>query len=328
MDEYNFVKKEDIDKSPVFGEDCESLFEAIKNDNLIIFIGAGVSRLAGCLGWEEIAEEIVKKSRQEGFLTYAEEEVLLKEIMNPRKIISICYKIFCKQNIEKLFFDLLIKSTEIVKKGYLDIFRKVLDLKARAYITTNIDDGLIQFNPLATGQNIYDCTSQEFNIFIDNDLLVRDGDIFFLHGMRETIKDVIFTIDRYLKFYKENSYVNRFLKEKIFTEDNVILFIGYGLSEWEILEHMFRHQHKSSDSSIAVKRYLLIPLYTSEYIKFRLDSIFYDFFDLIPIPYFIDYEGYYKLSGSLDKLIKKINNYQPTASEVFNKIDKVIDNNE
>jgi hypothetical protein len=74
---------------------------------------------------------------------------------------------------------------------------------------------------------------------------------------------------------------------------------------------------------------MLVPIDFSWLLSDRLlDSIFYDFFDLIPIPYFIDFEGYYRLSSSLDKLIKKINNYQPTASEVFNKIDKVLENNE
>jgi len=327
MDKYSFIKKEDIMIHPIFDEDCEYLFDAVKNDSLIVFIGAGVSKLVGCLGWNELAEKIVKIGRQEGILNFLEEEVLLKEIMNPRKVISICFKMFDNKDKKKLFYDLLIKFTDIVDKSNLDVFRKILDLKAKAYITTNIDDGLIQFNPPVTRQNIYDCTSKDFEIFVKDDLLVRDGNIFFLHGRRNIIENTIFTIDRYLEFYKRD-YINDFLKNKIFTDNNVVLFIGYGLGEWEILEYLFRSQSNNSNYSSFINRYLLMPLYSSDYVKLNLDRIFYDFFNIITIPYFIDFEGYYKLSSSLDKLIKSINDYQPTASVVFNQIDKVLENNE
>ncbi|WP_039764937.1 hypothetical protein, partial [Caldicellulosiruptor sp. F32] len=35
--------------------------EAVNNRTLAVFIGAGVSRLIGCKGWEELAQNLVKR---------------------------------------------------------------------------------------------------------------------------------------------------------------------------------------------------------------------------------------------------------------------------
>ncbi|MBK7446174.1 MAG: hypothetical protein IPJ45_09145 [Ignavibacteria bacterium] len=37
----------------------EKLKEAIKNGKLIIFWGAGLSRIAGCKSWEELANNVI-----------------------------------------------------------------------------------------------------------------------------------------------------------------------------------------------------------------------------------------------------------------------------
>jgi len=41
------------------------IFEAVNNDKLAIFIGAGVSRLVGCIGWDQLAKELIDRCSNE-----------------------------------------------------------------------------------------------------------------------------------------------------------------------------------------------------------------------------------------------------------------------
>ncbi|MBF0539272.1 MAG: hypothetical protein HQL03_13570 [Nitrospirae bacterium] len=37
------------------------IIDAVDNGTLAVFIGAGVSRLVGCLGWDELAKNLVER---------------------------------------------------------------------------------------------------------------------------------------------------------------------------------------------------------------------------------------------------------------------------
>jgi len=37
------------------------ILEAVNNENLVVFIGAGVSRLIGCRGWDQLAQNLVNR---------------------------------------------------------------------------------------------------------------------------------------------------------------------------------------------------------------------------------------------------------------------------
>ena len=39
----------------------KEILNAVNNENLAVFIGAGVSRLVGCLGWDELAKNLVNR---------------------------------------------------------------------------------------------------------------------------------------------------------------------------------------------------------------------------------------------------------------------------
>ncbi|MCX7727460.1 MAG: hypothetical protein N2053_11510 [Chitinispirillaceae bacterium] len=39
----------------------QKIIEAVDNDKLAVFIGAGVSRLIGCKGWDQLAQNLVEK---------------------------------------------------------------------------------------------------------------------------------------------------------------------------------------------------------------------------------------------------------------------------
>ena len=320
-----FFDKDRLNGFPIVTqENCPSLFQAVKEEKLIVFIGAGVSRLTGCKGWDELGIALTQKCRENELFTHAEEEHLKKEaIYNPRKVISICFqRCKMKENLNA-YYDSIRESIRINKPEELKIYRQINELKAKSYITTNIDRGIKQFNPDATRQQIYDCTGLGFRRDLNRKRnILRDGNVFYLHGTEDNMNDTIFSVDKYLEFY-QRSYILKFLKEKVFSDDNVILFIGYGLSEWEILEHIFRTtKHNQSKFH---EYYVLSPIFSSEITKHHLDSTYFkDYFGISTLPYFLDHEGYKQLFVVLEKLGKAFRDCRPTTDQKFNQISQVL----
>ena len=62
----------------------KEIIEAVNNENLAVFIGAGVSRIIGCMGWDELAQNLVNKcfsiKKKDGslFINFKEKELLLQ----------------------------------------------------------------------------------------------------------------------------------------------------------------------------------------------------------------------------------------------------------
>ena len=50
--------------------------DAVDNGTLAVFIGAGVSRLVGCEGWDTLARNLVKRCYEEGIINFKENETL------------------------------------------------------------------------------------------------------------------------------------------------------------------------------------------------------------------------------------------------------------
>ena len=81
-----------IDAFPKFHPEKEDsrLFDAIKNRELIVFYGAGVSMLAGCASWSQLAGRVI--SAFDGEVYSDLDKMVLRELAetDPRKAISIC----------------------------------------------------------------------------------------------------------------------------------------------------------------------------------------------------------------------------------------------
>jgi hypothetical protein len=83
---------------------------AVNNSNLAVFIGAGVSRLIGCKGWDELAKTLVERCFTEfkpdntRLVSYKEKEFLLLE-NNPKKVITICQDILETNQKENVYID-------------------------------------------------------------------------------------------------------------------------------------------------------------------------------------------------------------------------------
>ncbi|CAB5496323.1 hypothetical protein THERMOT_495, partial [Bathymodiolus thermophilus thioautotrophic gill symbiont] len=75
--------------------------QAINDEKLAIFIGAGVSRLIGCDGWDTLATNLVKKCAEENLIEPITKELLLKQ-SDQIKLISICHNVLDSESFTAL----------------------------------------------------------------------------------------------------------------------------------------------------------------------------------------------------------------------------------
>ena len=70
----------------------EAIKQAVNRDELAVFVGAGASRLMGCMGWDELARNLTAACHDASYINYKEKEALSLD-PDHRKTITICHYI-------------------------------------------------------------------------------------------------------------------------------------------------------------------------------------------------------------------------------------------
>ena len=345
IDKLELFSKEQLEKFPIFGEpDYSPLLDAIRDERLIVFYGAGVSRLGGCASWIELAQTIIESMPSELFSKL--EKTVLREMAEykARDVISICHeRAQIKPEYLKIYHDAIIRSVT-PDPGKSDVLLKIytllLELKPVAFITTNIDKLIENLGSKLKGRrifNVVDKKDEDFSVLdsfaqgapdasrtvgetsIDSDGYgLCNGNIFYLHGSITRVQGAVLGINQYIEHYYRQKDASNFLK-KVFAEDYTVLFIGYGLEEYEVLQNIYLAVNKKTSQSAEArefKHFILTGIYTSEIAKFNIQRNYFNMFSVCPIPYFIDHAGHSKLFEVLEKLI-------PLARECRAALDKI-----
>ena len=93
----------------------DEIKEAVNNNRLAVFVGAGVSRLIGCMGWDQLASNLVNrcfsttKKDDSGLINFKEKETLIQE-KDHKKTITKCYYLLKKNGFESIFYEELEKA--------------------------------------------------------------------------------------------------------------------------------------------------------------------------------------------------------------------------
>lgn len=308
-------------------EDFSNLHRAAGNENIIVFIGAGVAKLYGCLLWNEMATKLAEILLNEGLINYAENNILAIEANeNSRKVISICHTL-CKDKLTIYEKGIKDSITNINQSEIGKIYEKIFSLEARAYLTTNIDDGInIYINSYLPRNKIsipkeYNCTSASDQHTIEqlNYNIFKDGNVVYLHGNYMNIFECILPVEKYLDFYNErNDFVNN-LFSYLKKTDCFIVFIGYGLNEWDIIERIYKLRSNNPVQNVGL---LLSPIFSHEITKFTLERKYYESFGVESIPYIIDTTGYKELYRVLDNIAKALEEDIPSPYELIKEIEE------
>ncbi|HQM80514.1 MAG TPA: SIR2 family protein [Syntrophorhabdaceae bacterium] len=268
--------------------------DAIANERLIVFIGAGASSIIGCLRWRQLAEHLIELSYKKEKINFWEKERLKNN--DPRKIISIMENELSKEDYEKAIEDSL--KIDPGRKIKYPIYDHLIKLRG-IYITTNID-------------TCFDPFFEPSRIFINPEQFKRDNlkqnNLFKLHGTITDHKTVIFTIQDYIRHYNRKE-VKEFL-QYVFNGDFSVLFVGYSLEELEILDYVLLKgdfEKTKSKDVVEEKHFLLLPFYKSEEGLFRFEQSYFKSLGVFTISYAIDEKGYEQLYYVIEKWEKDVN---------------------
>jgi len=287
----------DIIKIPLIPQIPNEIIEAVNRNNLVVFSGAGVSRLQsiGCLGWDQLAKNLLERCYKEKKINFKEKEYLLN-ISDHRKIITIAYKLFKK--IEFPFWDemrIALKEGEKYKRliKVPNVYNDIYQLRG-INITTNADN---HFDRLFTENNII------FKEYQFDPMNIERTKIYHLHGSIKEPSTLVFTLSKYFNLYQKVK-ISAFLT-KVFSEYTV-LFIGYGLGEFELLEYLFLHNN-ADKSQLQSQKFILIPYYRGEGNLVKMDQSYFEDMRITVIPFAKDDNGYNQLSDIIQNWREEIN---------------------
>lgn len=288
------------------------IIEAVSNNRLVIFIGAGTSRIIGCDGWKELAKKLVNAAHEQEVINYHEKSRIIEKY-GPRETITILKKILPEGIYEETLRQSLKGDDE--KKKKRPIYEKLFKLRG-IYLTTNIDT---HFDRHFEKSKIFSYPSQ---LSYDR---IKPFSLFHLHGTMDDFSTVIFSVQEYISHYnKEN--IKEFLKY-IFTEFTV-LFVGYSLSEREILDYLLlkgNPVYESEEKQKKTRHFILLPLFGAEKNLLRFEKEYFSELNVSVVPYAIDEKGYDQLYDVIESWESYINRKTSFVPKSFGFIEQNID---
>ena len=269
----------------------EELEKAIRYNNLRLFIGAGVSMLAGSPSWGGLADKMLNKAIKDKKINYADKQSFA-DLDNKQKIsiVKDCLKVNCNTEFYQEILQNL--DNETGKKVY-----KNLSKFSNFFITTNYDEWLdtdLENNGSRTP--IYNKT-----YFNENDL-DNPNIVIHLHGSLIKPDSMILSTKDYLEHYENNGETVKFL-QNLFKIKNV-LFIGYGLKELEIIETIIRKSNSEIQES--KKHFILQGFYKHQKVLIKSLTDYYDHFNVILIPYYLDEKEHKELIDVIEYITNEI----------------------
>ena len=263
----------------------KAIIEAVNNGTLAVFIGAGVSRLIGCKGWDELAGNLVEKcfkTRGEDgdpLISYKERDTL-SQIKDHKQTITICHYIFSKHGQESIFYSELEAALK-AEDQLLDtknIYKELIGLHG-IFITTNADTYFdTKFRP---DQISY----EDFK----PDRIGRNR-LFHIHGSIVDKSSLVFTVPQYFNRYRSKDFEHFLMR--IF-DNYYVLFVGYGMDEFELLDFII--PRFSSEGKKVIERFILLPFYRGEENILEYQQSYYAHMGISVIGYEKDQLGYFQL---------------------------------
>lgn len=325
-------------------EDCnipEEVKTAARLGKLAFFVGNGISRLYGVPSWEELTTRMLNALADQGVIDHNKAALLGRHSLKARVSIADHY----------------FKNSDVGSKGltYESMLHKTLGNKATAYaslakcgvkfITTNYDNLLFQAlegvtrvsEPVKDLKVRTDETSEAATVEktairtvqffgdpeeFDRTKLLKNKVVFHLHGSIKDEKTIISSTTDYLRLYATES-VRSFLSW--FFEKNVVVFLGYGLDELELLDLIVRSGGQSSKERPRTF-YLLLPLLSHEAEILDQLRIYYEQLGITILPFSRDKKDYGSYGDLLERWSGELSRIaqEPMRVEALTLLDRLI----
>ena len=255
------------------------LEDAAQRGVLIPFVGAGVSVLAGCPTWAQLADGALRACIEENRFTYG--QLAQIENLTPRVKLSIARGLEIEHGFKIDYAKLIQPKVNDEKKEIGNrVYRSFGKLGTR-FVTTNYDGWLdteildVQRPvnpPAAPPTTTATAPSTRRSIYRVNEFtpanLNLEKTVFHLHGSLEEPSGMVITTSDYIERYRNDraeddpARENRTLTflEHLFSTKTV-LFVGYGLEDLEILEYVIQKARMPPQQGQAEARHFMLQGY-------------------------------------------------------------------
>ncbi|MCR5422518.1 MAG: SIR2 family protein [Bacilli bacterium] len=284
----------------------QEIIDAIDEGNLLLFLGAGVSKLIGYPLWFELGKKLADRAVEKGLISLSEKEILLGGGFTPMQIVTILTKKFDDnllgtgkdQVIEELSINVDEDSkTALQLAEYLSAYNATI-------VTTNADESLEKQPPLIDRMVLKNFREYESNKF-------RKFSIIHLHGSISEPKGMVFTSEEYAKAYNIIDTFGNKLKD-LFDYPWTILFIGYGVAEFELLRYFLKFKDDKARRMFMLDGYL-----AKDRIKYDFDVEYYKSLGIYLLPYSREKDNYRALLKALRAWDKDVKTKTMAGSAAF-----------
>ncbi len=293
----------------------EEIVEAGLSGNLVLFVGAGVSMQLGLPSWTDLAQRTLIDLRDGGLVNFSELDQL-KGLGDPKKQLSIASLI-----AEAAGVSLSIERHFVGHEEGDSIYKSLNDIGCSC-VTTNYDNLLSpRFDAAVDGSTT---SGPTIRIYETDNLLAKHlekpGTVVHLHGTATNPESMIVTTKDYLEHY-DNENVQEFLGE-LFAKKTV-LFLGYGLDEAEILEHILRRG--SAQSTGDRRRFALQGFFGSQRPLYESLHAYYEqSFGVHLLGFVRDHDNYNCLDRLMSDWSRKIVVKAPPLAAAADFMDEVL----
>ena len=267
---------------------------AAQSGELVVFVGAGISRLINCPSWEVFADKVLQQLVPDG-IDYHELSQI-NGIIDPKKRLSIAKIIARKKK-----FNIDYQSIFNVQLGPDNVYSYLNSFNS-SFVTTNYEKYLRPDSRSAEPED-------EWRFYRRNQLLRlnldKNGNVVHLHGCLDAPDNMVITTKDYLEHYSSDE-VQTFLKYLF--EKKTVLFLGYGLEEIEVLEYILRRGEVASRiGDEPIRRYILQGFFNAEMTLFELLREYYrESFGAELMGFPKDYKNYHHQVDILASWSKKL----------------------
>lgn len=194
-----------------FYEMIDELKKALKDEKLVIFVGAGISKNSGIPTWGQIVRVFAEK------IGYPDHRLTTDEYI---RIPQYFYGIDKSERHEE-YYKTIKESVNLDAKPNL-INKLINDIHPKHIVTTNYD-------------KLMDEASEGYEIITeDKELLKVRGKNYLIkmHGDIDDVRKIVFKEDDFLQYSETHRVMEIFLKALLI--DHVFLFVGYSLNDYNL----------------------------------------------------------------------------------------------
>lgn len=275
------------------------IINAIDNQKLVIFTGAGLSALFKFPLWKDFANTLVEECVKHKAMSLSEKDYLKNSQFSSMQIITISYNKLCKKipskDAQKIFLSHLKIDEDKQPICIIDEVSKYLSNYYCPIITTNADLSLDNTKYFKYYNNI-----ENFLYWDETTQLTK---IIHLHGSINDFDSLIFTSEQYANAYRVESLFGQKLGKLFSDKSKTILFIGCSLSEFELLRYFIKIRNEDVSNLFLLNGYL-----NSESLKYELDKEYFSSLGIKLIPFSREKNDYSQLIcilKSWDCIIRK-----------------------